>query len=160
MITGQFKDWKNQTFIDTHPIWEKIFQWLEDNSDTLEIGRYDLPFGECFVCVMAYDLKSREEANFESHLQTIDLQMTLENAEGIEWQPTDLLTPRGEYKGESDFQFYETPLLTYGLIENRVGIFTLLFPEDGHQPQRSVDDYTFVKKLVVKIPTKSVKKRA
>ena len=156
MITGQFKTWKNQAFIDSHPIWGKIFNWLEKNIDTLEIGKYDLPFGECFVNVMSYDLKSREEINFESHLETIDLQMSLENAEGIEWHPTSKLIPKGLYKEKSDFQFYETPEKSYGFVENRVGVFTLLFPEDGHQPQRFVDSFTSVKKLVVKIPTKSL----
>ena len=109
MITGQFKTWKNQAFIHSHPIWSKIFNWLEKNIDTLEIGRYDLPFGECFVNVMSYDLKSRDEANFESHRETIDLQMSLENAEGIEWHPVIKLIPKGKYKKKSDFQFYKTP---------------------------------------------------
>ena len=56
MITGQFKDWRKQTFIDAHPLWRKIFQWLEDNLDTLDIGQYKLPFGDCFVNVMSYGL--------------------------------------------------------------------------------------------------------
>ena len=156
MITGQFNTWKNQIFIKSHPMWSKIFDWLEKNIDTLEIGRHDLPFGKCFVNVMSYDLKSREEANFESHIETIDLQMSLENAEGIEWHPTSKLIPKGLYKEKKDFQFYETPYKSYGIVENRVGVFTILFPEDGHQPQRFVDSFTSVKKLVVKIPTKSL----
>ena len=156
MITGQFKEWKKQVFINTHPLWIKIFSWLEENIDALEIGRYDLPFGKCFVNVMTYDLKSREAANFESHLKTIDLQMSLENAEGIEWYPSSKLVPKGLYKEQSDFQFYKTPEKSYGIVENRVGVFTLIFPEDGHQPQRFVDQYTSVKKLVVKIPIKSL----
>lgn len=156
MITGQFKEWRNQVFINSHPIWSKIFTWLENNIDTLELGRFNLPFGGCYVNVMSYELKSREEANFESHLETIDLQMSLENAEGIEWHPTSKLIPKEMYKKKSDFQFYETPDKSYGIIENRVGVFTLLFPEDGHQPQRFVDTFTSVKKLVVKIPTKSL----
>lgn len=156
MITGQFESWKNQVFINSHPIWSKIFKWLENNIETLEIGRYNLPFGECFVNVMSYDLKSREEASFESHKETIDLQMSLENAEGIEYCPISKLIPKGLYKEKSDFQFYETPEKSYGFIENRVGVFTLLFPDDGHQPQRFVDSFTSVKKLVVKIPTNSL----
>lgn len=156
MITGQFKEWRNQPFINAHPLWGKIFDWLENNIEALEIGKYDLPFGGCFVNVMSYDLKSREEANFESHLETIDLQISLENAEGIEWHPTSKLIPKGRYKEKSDFQFYETPEKSYGIVENRVGVFTLIFPEDGHQPQRFVDSFTSVKKLVVKIPTKSL----
>ncbi len=156
MITGQFKAWKNQAFINSHSLWSKIFDWLEKNIDSLEIGRYELPFGGCFVNVMVYDLKSRENADFESHLNTIDLQMSLKNAEGIEWHPVSKLIPKGPYKEKSDFQFYETPNKTYGIVDNRVGVFTLLFPEDGHQPQRFVDSFTSVKKLVVKIPTKSL----
>lgn len=156
MITGQFKSWRNQTFIESHSLWRKIFQWLEDNLDDLDIGQYKLSFGDCFVNVMSYGLKNRDDANFESHLHTIDLQMSIENAEGIEWHPVDKLKPKGEYIEKSDFQFYQTPEKVYGLVENRVGVFTILFPDDGHQPQRLVDEYTTVKKLVVKIPTKSL----
>jgi len=105
---------------------------------------------------MQYDLKSRDLANFESHLHTIDLQLTIVGAEGIEWMPVSNLKKRGSYLEEKDFQFYETPDLSYGKINNMKGAFCILFPEDGHMPQLVVDQNFIVKKLVVKIPTKSL----
>jgi hypothetical protein len=90
-------------------------------------------------------------------IAAIDLQLTIVGSEGIEWMPISKLNKRGSYSEEKDFQFYETPKLSYGKINNMKGSFCILFPEDGHMPQLIVDDNTFVKKLVVKIPTNSLK---
>ena len=156
MITGEFSSWRKQAFLNTHPLWGKVFLWLEENLDQLAIGEYNLPFGDCLVRVMEYDLKTREVANYEAHNHTIDLQMSLERGEGIEWTPIYHLATKGEYRAKSDFQFYNTPHEKAGFVENTVGRFTLLFPEDGHQPQRLIRNFKSVKKLVVKIPTKSI----
>jgi YhcH/YjgK/YiaL family protein len=156
MITGLIDDWNSCPIIKSSKIWEQIFNWLQSRWETLEIGDYKLPFGDCKVRVMQYDLKNRDLANFESHLHTIDLQLTIIGAEGIEWMPVSNLKKRGSYLEEKDFQFYETPDLSYGKINNIKGSFCILFPEDGHMPQLVVEQNIFVKKLVVKIPTKSL----
>lgn len=155
MITGVLNNWRNQFFVKSNPIWGEVFQWLQANMNLLKIGYYELPFGGCFVQVMSYDLKKRDEIKFESHINHVDLQVTLENAEGIEWHPSSNLVKNGEYDKKNDFQFYHTPDETFGWIENRVGLYTILFPDDAHQPQRIVDNFTSVKKLVVKIPVKN-----
>ena len=78
------------------------------------------------------------------------------NGEGIEWAPVSQLKKDKEYDVNTDFQFYEIPKNEFGFIRNRVGIFTLLFPDDGHQPQRIIDNFSWVRKLVVKIPQKNL----
>lgn len=152
MISGEFRYWKNNPLITSNVLWYKIFEWLQININYLEIGRYNLPIEGVFVNVMKYGLKDRLEAKFESHLCTIDLQMSLENSEGIEWHPLEGLLKKGKYNRKTDFQFYETPKYVHGFINNSVGIYTILFPEDAHQPQRKVNEFKEVKKLVVKIP--------
>jgi biofilm protein TabA len=156
MIVGEFKVWRNNSIFADHLIWTGIFEWLEKNISTLENGEYQLPFGDCLVRVMTYDLKDRENARFESHINTIDLQMTIMGAEGIEWMPISNLIPKGDYKEEKDFQFYHTPETVPAKVDNLVGNYCILFPGDGHMPQLLVTGFTFVKKLVVKIPSKSV----
>ena len=157
MITGLINNWSDCPIIKSNKIWEQIFIWLQSRWETLEIGEYKLPFGDCKVRVMQYDLKNRDSANFESHLYTIDLQLTIIGSEGIEWMPISKLNKRGIYIDEKDFQFYETPKSSCGKINNVKGAFCILFPEDGHMPQLVTEDQnTFVKKLVVKIPTKSL----
>jgi biofilm protein TabA len=156
MIVGEFKAWRNLPLFTDHPIWTGVFEWLEKNMGTLENGEYPLPFGDCLVRVMTYDLKSRENARFESHINTIDIQMTITGAEGIEWMPVSNLTPSGDYKPEKDFQFYDTPETVPAKVDNMQGNYCILFPGDGHMPQLSVKGFTFTKKLVVKIPAKAV----
>lgn len=157
MITGEFKSWRSQGLIFSNPILNRTFTWVEKNIDKLSICDYNLPFGDCFAKVMEYDLREREQARFESHKKNIDLQISLINGEGIEWAPVSQLKKDQEYDVNTDFQFYEIPKNEFGFIKNRVGIFTLLFPEDGHQPQRIIDNFSWVRKLVVKIPQKNFK---
>ena len=146
MISGQFTSWRDISLFQSHELWAKIFIWLEQNLDILEIGEYTLPFGDCLVRVMEYNLKSRESAIYEAHKYTIDLQMSLKGGEGIEWTPIDQLKKKGNYKVKSDFQFYMTPKEYGGFVYNRAGMFTILFPEDGHQPQRLIGTNKTVKK--------------
>lgn len=158
MITGELNQWQKVSMFKNDPIWTDVFTWLEKNWSNLPLGDQPLPFGGCIVRVMEYGLKSRNEARFESHLHTIDLQITLEGAEGIEWMPVSKLEVQGEYKPEKDFQFYQTPAAVAGRIDNLVGNYCVLFPGDGHMPQLTVDDIDKVKKLVVKIPAAAVLK--
>lgn len=156
MIAGTLKDWKNVPGLAGHPVWREAFEWIIANADTAEEGIHPLSKENFFARVMEYDLKERDVANYENHSHTIDLQATIKGAEGIEYTPIHLLTKRGEYLEDKDFQFYETPEFGYGRVDNHPGQFCILFPEDGHQPQRKVRDCSHVRKLVVKIPVKLV----
>ena len=156
MIAGGLKNWRKHPGLEDHPVWREAFEWIEKNAETAEEGIFPLSSDGFLVRVMSYGLKGRDEANFESHLRTIDLQYTIRGAEGIETHPVDDLIPRGEYLEEKDFQFYETPDDADGIVYNMKGRFCILFPEDGHQPQRAIAGYTEVRKLVVKIPTRLV----
>lgn len=154
MIAGKIENWrKHPGFVDSK-VWTEAFEWIEKNAAHSQEGIFPLEAEGCFVRVMSYSLKTREEANYESHLETIDLQFTIEGGEGIECHPVNELTPKGKYLEEKDFQFYETPDFGSAFVKNFVGNFCVLFPEDGHQPQREIEGCTEVKKLVVKIPSK------
>ena len=101
---------------------------------------------------MAYSTKSREVARYESHRETIDLQYTIEGAEGIEVVPTALLRAEGDYDATKDFQFHVTPEIGEARVDNVQGRFCILYPQDAHMPQLRVGDLEQVRKLVVKIP--------
>ncbi len=105
-----------------------------------------------FVRVMSYELRARNDARYEHHKHTVDLQYTIRGAEGIEYTPLDLLAPEGDYLSDKDFQFLKTPASGYGRIDNHEGQFCVLWPNDGHMPQLAVEGFTSVRKLVVKIP--------
>lgn len=156
MIAGKLENWRKHPGFAESRVWTEAFEWIERNAANSEEGIFPLESPGCFVRVMSYALKTREEANYESHLKTIDLQYTIEGGEGIECHPVDGLKAKGEYLEEKDFQFYETPADSSAFVKNLKGSFCVLFPEDGHQPQRIVNDLREVRKLVVKIPVSQV----
>lgn len=152
MITGRLEDWKKVPTFASSSVWSEAFEWIEKHAADSKEGVFPLSHEGCYVRVMSYPLKSREEANYESHRETIDLQYTIAGAEGIECRHISELTTKGKYIAERDFQYYETPESGVAWVKNITGNFCVLFPEDGHQPQRAVAGYEEVRKLVVKIP--------
>jgi len=153
MIVDRLVNWEKYPNLSRNAVWIEAFQWIDAHASTAEEGKHPLSFSGMFVHVMSYDLKDREAANYESHLHTIDLQYTIEGAEQIEYTPQALLSKKGGYSDETDFQFYETPARGFASVDNNEGQFCILFPEDGHMPQLYVPPFKRVKKLVVKIPT-------
>jgi biofilm protein TabA len=156
MIADKIKNWKSVPGFVSDPVWAEAFAWIEENAATAEDGIYPLS-GEVYVRVMQYDLKERGVARYESHRHTIDLQFTIEGAEGIEVCPVEELNADGEYRTDKDFQYYLCPGKGLHRVENVKGHFCVLFPQDGHMPQLYVNGHTHVKKLVVKIPVNSIK---
>lgn len=156
MITDTLNNWRTFTGLASHLVWKAAFEWIESNAVTAEIGSFDLGVGGAQVRVMEYDLKERGIARYESHLETIDLQYTISGAEGIEVHPVELLEADGDYLSKKDFQFYHPIGKGRHRVDNMTGNFCVLYPQDGHMPQLYVNGFTFVRKLVVKIPLVSV----
>ena len=152
MIADELERWRELLFFAEHPVWRDAFEWIEANAATAEEGFTHLSDERLLVRVMSYPLKQREAARFESHRNAVDLQYTISGAEAIEWHPVNGLTRRGDYQTEKDVQYYDTPTHAAGRVDNLEGHFCILFPEDGHMPQREVPGFTEVRKLVVKIP--------
>lgn len=157
MISDHLKHWRTLPGLASHPVWKAAFEWIETKAATAEIGTFELGVGEATVRVMEYDTKTRESARYEAHRETIDLQYTIQGAEGIEIVPTEKLFPDGEYDAAKDFQFFETPSISEARVDNVEGRFCILYPQDGHMPQLRVGNIPQVRKLVVKIPVVSVK---
>ncbi len=153
MHADRLCNWRSTGFFSSSPVWISAFEWIEANADSASEGyHHPFPNNSMFVRVMTYDLKSRSEARYEHHKHTIDLQYTIQGAEGIEYTPLHLLSAQGDYLPEKDFQFFDTPAHGYGRIDNHVGHFCVLWPNDGHMPQLRVKRFSWVRKLVVKIP--------
>lgn len=156
MISSSLKHWHSHPGLSSHPVWSAAFEWIEVKASTAEEGWHDLGVGGAKVRVMSYDTKSREKAKYEAHREMIDIQYTIEGAEGIEFAPTDSLTPKDDYNPEKDVQIFETPTTSEGRVDNVPGRFSIFYPEDAHLPQLNVDGYDHVRKVVVKIPLPSV----
>lgn len=152
MIYSKLKNWRQYYGFSDHPVWEEAFCWIEKNASTVEEGIYPLTAPNCFVRVMEYVLNDRDDARYESHKNTIDLQYTIQGGEGIEIISVEELTPDGAYIIEKDCQHYKLPVSGTGMVENLEGYFCVLFPQDGHMPKLRIPGNVRVRKLVVKIP--------
>lgn len=157
MITSHLNHWRSLPGLSSHPVWSAAFAWVEEKASTAEEGWYELGIGGAKVRVMSYETKTRDTAKYEAHREMIDIQYTIEGAEGIEFTRTETLTPKDDYNPEKDVQIFETPAVSEGRVDNVPGCFSIFYPEDAHLPQLNVEGEGWVKKLVVKIPRDAVR---
>ena len=156
MIHDSIKNWRRIPGFQGHPIWSEAFQWLEANAATAPEGFHQLGEEGFYARVMAYPLKDRSAARYEAHRRTIDIQYTIDGAEGIELCAEDDLVARNDYSDEKDVEFFETPPQGVATVENLVGRFTVLYPGEAHLPQLGARGHKAVRKVVVKVPAKLV----
>jgi YhcH/YjgK/YiaL family protein len=153
MIHQQLHRWREIPGFAAHPIWVKAFSWLEQVSPEEEDGIHPLGEPRFFARVMGYPLKQRENGRYESHRQTIDIQLSLKGAEGIEVAPLDCLQPLDDYSIEKDVEHYLTPTRSSASVSNCPGWFSIFFTQEAHMPQLAIPGVADVRKVVVKIPT-------
>ena len=153
MIYSTLNKWKEIPGLINSPVFKKAFEWIEENAEQAEEGFYQLGIDGFYVRVMSYSLKERENAKYECHSNTIDLQFTIAGAEGIEINRLEMLESYHNYSEEKDVEHFKTPTGHIGYVVNYQHSFTILFPGEPHMPQLKVAGYDTVKKLVVKIPS-------
>jgi YhcH/YjgK/YiaL family protein len=101
---------------------------------------------------MAYRTRGPDEALLESHRNYIDVQATLDGAEGIEWFPRDTLVRKQDYEPARDFELWHRPGPPPARADMVPGMFCVLFPEDAHMAQQIVGSTPRdIRKAVVKI---------
>jgi YhcH/YjgK/YiaL family protein len=81
----------------------------------------------------------------------MDIQFSLDGAEGIDVFQHAGSGRAGPYDSGSDTEFYGNDLVLLASTVNLPGRFTLLFPHDLHRPQVRVANAARVKKAVVKL---------
>ncbi|MDD2237676.1 MAG: YhcH/YjgK/YiaL family protein [Kiritimatiellae bacterium] len=153
MIHGKFTSKSPRDLFPGSKMWETALKWLENNQNNTQEGLYPLGEDGFYARIMSYSLKSRENARFEAHRHTIDLQYTISGAEGIEIAPTEALNPQNDYDEASDAKHFEKPAFPHAFVTNSTGFFTILYPEDAHMPKLDVPGVDSVVKLVIKIPS-------
>lgn len=130
-----------------HPVWRRCLDWLGSLPASAPAGRHELDGSDLFALIMEYDTVPRDEARFESHLERVDLQYTLEGEEGIDWIPRSALTPDGPFG--DDVQFWLPPAAPFSQLVNAPGCFSIFYPEDAHRPKVRCGSAR-VRKLVIK----------
>lgn len=152
MIHSKLSDWRRIPGLLSNPLWKSAFEWLELNATHTPEGIF--PFGKdgFFARVMKYPLLERHRASYESHRHTVDIQYTLEGAEGIEVSDLDSLQSMEDYSSDQDVEHFKIPVDCRAWIKNSKGCFVILFPDEPHMPKLKVDGIPLVHKVVIKIP--------
>ena len=123
--------------------------WLEKASlDIIEDGKYDIDGSSVYASVQTYTTK--EEANYESHRNYIDIQYVINGKEKIGVTDISNCETCIEYDSERDLEFYNINCLEE-FLEISEGQFLILYPHDAHKPSIAIDKKTTVKKVVVKV---------
>lgn len=124
---------------------------LQNNLNSLEIGKHEISGDDVFILVQQYETKLIEDNILESHKKYIDIQYVLDGEEFIGYAPIDELSLHKEYDAENDYMLHEGKF-EINNISN--GKFAIYFPHDGHKPTLNPQKNN-VKKIVVKVRVES-----
>lgn len=116
-------------------------------AENLEVGRYELDGKNLFALVQEYD--SKTEAKWEYHRKYIDIQFIVSGKEIITWDNIKNVPDGVDYNEEKDIAKFDMDGGTDVVME--AGYYSILYPQDLHQPGRVFDKVEPIKKIVVKI---------
>ena len=151
MIIDTLENWPK--YFRSNDVWRQAFEYLASLTADAEPGEMTSILDDRLRArVMRYATMSPEQAVLEAHDKHVDIQMSLVNAECIDWFPRAGLTPKCAYDPGADAIFFERPDFTPVRVFNRPGVFTVLFPQDAHSPQLTPGQAPeMVTKVVVKV---------
>ncbi len=131
---------------------DRIAKGLEVLSGTdfnnLQDGKYEIDGDNIFYLVQRYKTKKASEAKFEAHKKYIDIQAIIKGKEIIGFEYIENLKENVPYK--EDVHFFTNPG-DYTEIKLSDGMFTILYPGEGHMPLCNYKKQHDVLKVVVKI---------
>lgn len=135
-------------FRDVDP--QPLFDWLAACRDIPPGTRIDFAGDKLFATTLRLDTAASEFLKWETHREHVDLQYVLGGGEIIEWAPAAKLVADGAYDEKTDFQLHGPAEadLSLGMKD---GLFTFLFPADGHKPMVADGVNHHIHKVVVKI---------
>lgn len=155
MIVNRFENWRRML---SGRSWDLAFDFLMALRPDSPEGDTKLDGDTVFGRVMAYKTRTPEEGLLESHRNYIDVQTTLDGAEGIEWFPRDTLVRKQDYDPGRDFELWQRPGPPNVRLDMLPGMFCVLFPEDAHLAQQIVGGTARdIRKAVVKIHLDSIR---
>lgn len=114
----------------------------------IELGRHELDGDRLYANVEEYQTRPVQADQWEAHRQYADIQCVITGSEVIGWAPLDTLGVREEHDPGKDIGWF-TGEGTFLPLEE--GYIMVLFPQDAHQPGRTLGETSAVKKIVVKV---------
>ena len=98
----------------------------------MEDGKYPIKGKDLFLNLTTAKGKAPDEAEVETHVKMIDIQIPLDGPETYGYTPLCNL-PEEEYNAEKDVTMYPG-LMAESFIDCQPGMFAIFFPQDGHAP--------------------------
>lgn len=133
-------------------VWlDKAIDCMEQTDFTaLEPGTYQVDGEDVYYMVQAPALKEEADTKWEIHRRYIDIQIGLEDGEGISYLPADQVEGWQAYNDQKDVTLAFGPDTGVMLPLNK-GMFALLFPHDGHRPCMKIGEAAEGRKVVFKV---------
>lgn len=135
-------------FRDVDP--KSLFEWLKTCRDVAPGEKVEFLGDKLFAKTLRQDTGARDAFKWESHREYVDLQYILGGGEIVEWASAAKLVADGAYDEKTDFQFYAAADADARLAMQD-GLFTFLFPSDGHKPLVADGAHRYVHKVIAKI---------
>lgn len=146
MIVDVLKN--KELYFGVHKNMKPAFDFIEKAvKEDLEVGRYELDGKNLFALVQEYD--SKTDAKWEYHRKYIDIQFIVSGKEIIAWDNIRNVPDGVIYNEEKDIAKFDMNGGTDIIME--AGYYSILYPQDLHQPGRVYDKVEPIKKIVVKI---------
>jgi YhcH/YjgK/YiaL family protein len=116
-----------------NPLFADVVEFLKKNDlNVMEDGKYPIKGKDLFLNLTTAKGKAPDEAEVETHVKMIDIQMPLDGPETYGYTPLCNL-PEEEYNAEKDVTMYPG-LMAESFIDCQPGMFAIFCPQDGHAP--------------------------
>lgn len=132
-------------------LWRKVFEFMQTDLNTLEVGKYPLVEGQLIANIQEYNSKEPKDARWEAHKDFIDLQYVISGKEKMGVMPLANAKNAGEYNAEKDVIFYGEN--NGNIYQANPDVYFLFFTSDLHRPCIKDGESSLVKKVVLKIAT-------
>ncbi len=145
MITDKLE---NIDIYENIPQYAKKF--IKNLSKDICLGKHELS-GNDYANVETYTTKNLEDAKYDAHNNSIDIQILLSGKEKIYYRNRKNLNIYTPYSPERDIVFYSDEVKEDYIMLNGFN-FVMLFPHEAHAPQVKAGENTEeVLKAVLKI---------
>ena len=150
MIKGNIKNFINHDSLSDNL--KLGLKYLQNNDfSTVKNGKYEISGDAVFVIVQDYNSKPIEEGKFEAHSKYIDIQYIVKGQEQIGVGEINNFLQISEYDSEKDIVFLEPKNKEIKFVKLEENEFVIFYPNDVHMPSLSVENSSYVKKVVVKV---------
>ena len=136
-----------------HPLFPAAFRLLADPAHRmLAEGRHALQGEDLIVIAESGTTHVSSTRRFESHRRYIDIQVSLDGGEVMEWTHVSGLAVQLDFQPDGDIAFYEQPARPVTRLAVLPGHAAIFFPEDAHKPVLHLGDQPApYRKLVFKV---------